>query len=103
LVTLFRIEYESPLNCHHSDAQPKKRIVLHIAVSQDGMLSGTIDYPDQDVSGDLVTAISYKAGALHFESNQGVYDGAVDEESSETAGTWKQGGAPLSLMLKRTP
>jgi hypothetical protein len=83
-------------------AQPKKQIVVHIAVSQDGTLSGTIDYPDQDVSGDLITAISYKAGVLHFESNQGVYDGAVNEASSEITGTWKQGGAPLSLMLKRT-
>ena len=29
-------------------AQPKKRIVVHITAAQDGSLSGTIDYPDQD-------------------------------------------------------
>ena len=70
-------------------------------MAQDGTLSGTIDYPDQDTSGILITAISYNAGALHFESNQGVYDGTVNKEGSEITGTWKE-GAPLSLTLKRT-
>ena len=32
-------------------AQPKKHIVVHISADQDGSLSGTIDYPDQDVLG----------------------------------------------------
>jgi hypothetical protein len=82
-------------------AQPKKQIVVHIAASQDGTLSGTIDYPDQDTSGILITAISYKESILHFESNQGFYDGTMNKENSEIAGTWKQGGAPLSLILRR--
>jgi hypothetical protein len=34
-------------------AQPKKRIVVHIAAAQDGSLSGTIDYPDESASGTL--------------------------------------------------
>ena len=91
-------DWEGTLN---PGAQPKKQIVVHIAVAQDGTLSGTIDYPDQDISGVQITAISYKAGALHFESNQGVYDGTVNKDSSEITGAWKQGGAPLSLILKR--
>src|ERR1035438_9063 len=41
-------------------AQPKKRILVHISAAQDGTLSGTIDYPDQDTSGILITAITYK-------------------------------------------
>jgi hypothetical protein len=86
-------------------AQPKKRIVVHITASQDGSLSGTIDYPDQDTSGILITAITYKESTLHFESSsiQGSYDGTMNKDSSEITGTWKQGGAPLSLILKRTP
>src|SRR6266849_478458 len=32
-------------------AQPKKRIVVHIAAAQDGSLSGTIDYPDERFGG----------------------------------------------------
>jgi hypothetical protein len=86
-------------------AQPKKQIVVHIAVGQDGTLSGAIDYPDQDTSGILITAITYKEPTLHFECNgiQGFYDGTMNKDSSEITGTWKEGGAPLSLILKRTP
>ena len=86
-------------------AQPKKRILVHITASQDGSLSGTIDYPDQDTSGILITAITYKEPTLHFESNsiQGSYDGTLNKDNSEITGTLKQGGATLSLILKRTP
>src|ERR1700735_4058349 len=86
-------------------AQPKKRIVVHISAAQDGSLNGTIDYPDQDVSGTPITAITYKAPTLHFESNSipGFYDGVMNKENSQITGTWKQGVAPLSLTLKRTP
>ncbi|MGA2356340.1 MAG: hypothetical protein ABSG02_17740 [Terriglobales bacterium] len=86
-------------------AQPKKRIVVHIAAAQDGSLSGTIDYPDQETSGIQITAITYKAHALHFESSSipALYDGTMDEGHSQITGTWKQGVAPLSLTLKRTP
>jgi len=86
-------------------AQPKKRIVVHIAAAQDGSLSGTIDYPDESASGALITAINYKEPDLHFESNSGqvAYDGTMNKENSEIAGTWKQGGAPLRLTLKKTP
>jgi hypothetical protein len=85
-------------------AQPKKRVVVHITAAQDGILSGTIDYPDESASGTLITAITYKEPALHFESTSGQvsYDGTVNKENSEIEGTWKQGGAPLSLTLKKT-
>jgi hypothetical protein len=86
-------------------AQAKKRVVVHISAAQDGSLSGTIDYPDQDTSGIAITAITYKAHTLHFESSSipALYDGTVDEEHSQITGTWKQGTAPLSLTFKRTP
>src|ERR1039458_86631 len=66
-------------------AQPKKHIVVHISAEQDGSLSGTIDYPDQDVSGIPITAITYKAHNLHFEStpNLSSYDGTLNKEDSE--------------------
>ena len=85
-------------------AQPKKRILVHISAAQDGSLSGTIDYPDQDSSGILITAITYKEPALHFEStpNLSVYDGVVNKDMSEITGTWKQSGSGLSLIFKRT-
>jgi hypothetical protein len=86
-------------------AQPKKRIVVHISAAQDGSLSGTIDYPDQETSGIQITAITYEAHALHFESSSipAIYDGTMDQGHSLITGTWKQGVAPLSLILKRTP
>jgi hypothetical protein len=85
-------------------AQPKKRIVVHISAEQDGTLSGTIDYPDQSVSGILITAITYKEHNLHFESapNLSSYDGTLNADGTEIAGNWKQSGTPLSLILKRT-
>jgi hypothetical protein len=85
-------------------AQPKKRMRVHISAASDGSLSGTIDFPDQNTSDILITAITYKEPALHFESSpiQGLYDGTMNKDNSEITGTWKQAGAPpLSLVLKR--
>jgi hypothetical protein len=85
-------------------AQAKKHIVVHITADQDGSLSGTIDFPDQDVSGTLITAITYKAHILHFEStpNLSSYDGTLNKDDTEITGNWKQGATPVSLTLKRT-
>lgn len=86
-------------------AQPKKKVVVHISASQDGTLSGTIDYPDQDVSGIIINAITYKESKLHFESTgiPGFCDGIMNKENSEITASWNQQGiAPLSLVLKRT-
>ena len=85
-------------------AQPKKRILVHISAAQDGSLNGTIDYPDQDVSGILITAITYREPTLHFESSSSlsVFDGTMNKDKSEITGTWKQGGSGLNLILKRT-
>jgi hypothetical protein len=84
--------------------QPKKHIVVHISAEQDGSLRGTIDYPDQDVSGVQITAITYSKSTLHFESTPGLfaYDGTMDKDSSRITGVWKQGGTALNLVLKRT-
>ena len=86
-------------------AQPKKRLLVHISSAQDGTLSGTIDYPDQGTSGILITAITYKEPSLPFESNQvqGLYDGTMSKDKSEITGSWKEAGASLNLILKRTP
>ena len=86
-------------------AQPKKRIVVHIPAAQDATLSGTIDYPDESASGALISAINYNAPVLHFENTSGQvsYDGTMNKENSEIAGTWKQGAAALRLTLKKIP
>jgi hypothetical protein len=86
-------------------AQPKKRILVHISTAGDGSLMGTIDFPDQSVSGDVITAITYTEPTLHLESRsmQVSYDGTMNKDNSEITGTWKQSGATLSLVLKRSP
>jgi len=85
--------------------QPKKHVVVHISAEQDGSLRGTIDYPDQDVSGVQITAITYRKLTLHFESTPGLcaYDGTMQSDSSRITGVWKQGGTTLDLVLRRTP
>jgi hypothetical protein len=83
-------------------AQPKKRVAVHISVSQDGTLGGTVDFPDQDVSDVQITAIAFKNGTLHFETSSGSYDGTISKDNSELTGTWKTVSGPLSLNLKRT-
>jgi hypothetical protein len=85
-------------------AKAKQRIVVHISAAEDGSLSGTIDYPDQSVSGIAITAITYKDHALHFEigSIPALYDGTMDEGHTTLTGTWKPNGTPISLILKRT-
>ena len=86
-------------------AQPKKHIVVHISAAQDGSLGGTIDYPDENASGVMITAITFKELALHFESSSdlGVYDGTLSKDATQINGTWKQSGKGLDLILKRTP
>jgi hypothetical protein len=83
--------------------QPKKRVVVHVSLSQEGILGGTIDFPDQDVSGVVITAITFSNGVLHFETSSGLYDGTMNKDKSELAGVWKPLGSPLTLNLKRTP
>jgi hypothetical protein len=86
-------------------AQQKKRILVHISADTEGSLSGTIDYPDQSISGVAITAITYHEPALHFESSSmhSAYDGTMNKDNSKITGTWKDGGAPLSLILAKTP
>ena len=94
-------DWEGTLN---PGAQPKKRVVVHITAAQDGSLSGAIDYPDQDTSGILLTAITFKDPAVHFESTPDLsaYDGTLNKEKLEITGTWKQGGKGIDLVLRRT-
>ena len=85
-------------------AQAKKRIVVHIAAAQDGSLSGTIDYPDENASGALITAITFKEPTLHLEcsSSLAVFDGALNPAKTEIMGSWKQGATPVTVTFKKT-
>jgi hypothetical protein len=86
-------------------AQPKKRIVVHITADAEGILGGTIDYPDDSVSGEKITAIHYAAPTLHLENSAGAvsFDGTMNKDNTVLTGTWKKDAAPLSLTLKKAP
>jgi hypothetical protein len=86
-------------------AQPKKPIVVHISAAQDGSLTGTIDYPEQDTTGIQMTAITYRKSILHFECTPSLtaYDGTMNQDHTAISGTMKQAGASLDLTLHRTP
>jgi len=85
-------------------AQPKQQIVVHLSQSHDGILSGTIDYPDQNITGIPITAINYKEPALHFESQSihASYDGTMRQDNSEISGNWKAWSGSGPLVFKRS-
>jgi len=86
--------------------QQKLRLVLRIAKTADGKLTGKVDSPDQEgLKGLPISTMTLKDGALHFEMNLigAVYDGRTSSDGKEITGQWQQGGASLPLTFKRTP
>jgi hypothetical protein len=78
------------------------RLVLHITAAKDGSLSGTFDSVDQGAYGTPANSITLKDSKLNFtiEAAHGSYEGTVNKDASEIAGTWSQ-GQPLELNFKR--
>jgi uncharacterized protein len=63
-----------------------------------------MDSPDQDAFGIPVTTITRDGAELKFElkSIAGGYEGKINPELTAISGNWKQGGASMPLILKRT-
>src|SRR6266568_583465 len=78
------------------------RLVLHITKNADGTLKATLDSVDQGANGIPVTAITLKDSKLNLkvDSVNGTYEGKVNADASEIAGTWSQGGS-LELNFHR--
>jgi hypothetical protein len=76
--------------------------VVHL-VHKDGAWSGTMDSLDQGANGIPFTSVTVEGAKLHFEikSINGFYDGSMSEDGELIKGTWSQGGASLTLDLKR--
>src|SRR5262245_17193637 len=79
------------------------RFVLHIITYDDGMTAKHYS-PDQTMFGIPVTTITRVGAELKFEIKpiQGVFEGKINPELTTISGTWKQRGASISLILKRT-
>jgi pimeloyl-ACP methyl ester carboxylesterase len=78
------------------------RIAFHVS-AKDDKLSATLDSLDQGVKGLKVSDITFKDGVLRMEVKLAgaVYEGKLNNEGTEIAGTWMQGGVKVPLTLKR--
>ena len=87
------------------DTGPQKlRLILHIAKSADGKLTGSMDSPDQgDAKGLPIDTLVWQAGALRFEMNLigARYEGKVSGDGGEITGQFQQGSRSFPLTFKR--
>ena len=63
-----------------------------------------MDSPDQGAKGLRVDAVTVDKSTMVFELKalMGKYEGRLNAEGTEAAGTWSQGGVKLPLNLKKT-
>jgi len=78
------------------------RLLLHVTAAKDGTLSATLDSIDQGANGIPVNSVTLKDGKLNLtvDAVHGTYEGTVNTDATEIAGTWSQ-GQPLELNFKR--
>src|SRR5262244_1895613 len=71
------------------DGRGELRVVLHLKKDETGALRGTIDSPDQRVSGTPISSVSLKDSVLKFEvpSVGGKYEGKVEADRQAIKGT----------------
>src|SRR5665648_423997 len=79
------------------------RIVLNISKNPDGILTATLDSPDQGATGIPVEEVIFKDNILRLEvkSAGGVFEGKVSEDFLVIEGEWKQFGQSLPLTINR--
>src|SRR6266498_4018070 len=79
------------------------RLVLHLTKNADGNLKATLDSIDQPgANGIPVGSATLKDSQLNLKVDavNGAYEGKVNADASEIAGTWTQGAA-LQLTFHR--
>jgi len=79
-------------------------VVIHITQEKEGKLAATLDSPSQGATGIAISPITFKEPDVHFEIEKfgATYDGTMNKNHSEIAGTWKQGGQSMPLNFKRS-
>jgi len=80
----------------------KLRIVLHLVSTQDG-LTGTIDSPDQNVTGIPATSITRDGSSVAVGTSKTakVFEGKLSTDLKTIDGTWTLSGKFWPLTLKR--
>ena len=83
-------------------ADAELRLVLHITKNADGSLKAALDSVDQGANGIPVNVVTLKDSklSLTIDAVHGTYEGKVNANGSEIAGTWTQGGS-LELNFHR--
>jgi len=79
------------------------RIVFKISKNPDGILTATLDSPDQGAINIPVEEVFFKDNTLHLEvkSAGGVFEGKISEDFLVIEGEWKQSGQTFPLTVKR--
>jgi len=79
------------------------RIVFKISKNPDGTLTGTLDSPDQGVTGIQVEKIIFEDNTLYVEINPigGTFEGKISNDFLTIEGNFKQAGQSLPLMMKK--
>ena len=82
--------------------QTKLHLVLHINKGDDGGYKATLDSIDQGANGIPVSSVSLKGSKLNLtvDAVNGTYEGDVNADATQIAGTWTQ-GQPLPLTFMR--
>jgi len=87
---------------------PQQEIAIHIDLAQNpkGEWTGSIDIPPQHLKGFPLSGIAVKGNSVMFAMN-GVpgdpkFDGKVSGDGKTMSGAFTQGGADLTVSLKRT-
>jgi pimeloyl-ACP methyl ester carboxylesterase len=81
----------------------KLRLVLHV-VKKNGVLSATLDSPDQGATGLAIDAINIFVAGVRFEMKSlgAAYEGQLTKDESQIEGEWKQQGQTFPLVFKRS-
>ena len=80
------------------------RLVLKVNSGTDGTLSAVVDSLDQANANNLqVDSITFQNNVLHFEMKKLyiVYEGTMNKEGSEIAGTFTQAGNAFQLTFRK--
>ena len=81
----------------------KLRLVLHV-IGKDGVLSATLDSPDQGATDLPIDSIGLSETSVRFEMKSlfAVYEGKLTKDDSQIDGVWKQAGQTFALVFKRS-
>jgi pimeloyl-ACP methyl ester carboxylesterase len=86
------------------EAGPQKlRMGLHITANDKGELTSSLDSLDQNALGIPIKQTTFTNNKLHLDilAPPAQYDGTLNSDGNEIAGTFAQGGARLPLQFKR--